>query len=153
VTDTPIEEVFVPDQLPWYFPLTIASRIRWRGWGRGLHRRIVYQLDGVSAAEQKNPPPGDVSRLLAVAPGFEMVPLGRHLSLRQCAEVAAESDLFFGVDSGMMQLCYSVGVPVFLIGYGMSGLHLLKWHGDRHAVYCKDTADFLFKARQFLGLS
>ena len=68
-------------------------------------------------------------------------------------ELAAESDLFFGVDSGMLQLCYAVGVPVFLIGYRMSALHLLKWHGDRHAVYSSETTDFLFKARQFLGLS
>jgi hypothetical protein len=153
VTDRSIEEVFVPDQVPWHFPLTIAARIRWRGWDRGLHRRIVYQLDGISCADAKNPPPGDVSRLLAFAPGFEMVPLGKHLSLRQCAQLAAESDLFFGVDSGMLQLCYAVGVPVFLIGYRMSDLLLLKWHGDRHAVYCTDTTDFLFKARQFLGLS
>jgi hypothetical protein len=153
VTDAPIEEVFVPDQLPWHFPLTIAARMRWRGWDGGLHRRVVYQLDGVSSADEKNPPPGDVSRLLEFAPGFEMVPLGKHLSLRQCAEIAAESDLFFGVDSGMLQLCYAVGVPVFLIGYRMSPLLLLKWHGDRHAVHCSETTDFLFKARQFLGLS
>jgi hypothetical protein len=153
VTDASIEEVFVPDQLPWLFPLTIAARIRWRGWGGGLHRRIAYQLDGVSNAEDKNPLPEEVSRLLTFAPGFEMVPLGKHLSLRHCAEVAAESDLFFGVDSGMIQLCYAVGVPVFLIGYRMSFLHLFKWHGDRHAVHCEDTTDFLFKARQFLGLS
>ncbi len=153
VTDASIEEVFVPDQIPWHFPLTIASRIRWRGWGRGLHRRIVYQLDGVSHADEKNPPPGDVARLLEVAPGFDMVPLGKHLSLCQCAQLAAESDLFVGVDSGMLQLCYAVGVPVFLIGYRMSELHKMKWHGDRHAVYCADTTDFLFKARQFLDLS
>jgi hypothetical protein len=153
VTDASIEEVFVPEQIPWNFPLTVASRIRWRDWGRGLHRRIVYQLDGVSCADVKNPPPGDVARLLEVAPGFEMVPLGKHLSLGECARIAAESDLFFGVDSGMLQLCYAVGVPVFLIGYQMSELHLLKWHGDRHAVYCTDTTDFLCKARQFLALS
>jgi len=153
VTDAPVEEVFVPDQLPWHFPMTVAARVRWRGWGQGLHRRIAYQLDGVSCADEKNPPPGDVARLLGFAPGFEMVPLGKHLSLSQCAEVAAESDLFFGVDSGMLQLCYAIGVPVFLISYRMSGLHLFKWHGDRHAVYCTDTADFVFKARLFLGLS
>src|SRR5262249_21502973 len=40
VTDAAIEEVFVPDQQPWHFPLTVAARVRWRGWGRGLHRRI-----------------------------------------------------------------------------------------------------------------
>ena len=153
VTDASIEEVFVPGQVPWYFPLTISARMRWRGWGRGLHRRIVYQLDGVSCAEAKNPPAGDVARLLEFAPGFEMVPLGKHLSLRQCVELAAESDLFFGVDSGMLQLCYAVGVPVFLIGYQMSAMHLLHWHGDRHAVHCSETIDFVFKARHFLGLS
>jgi hypothetical protein len=153
VTDAAIDEVFVPDQQPWHFPLTIAARVRWRGWGRTLHRRVVYQLDGVSRAGEKNPLPGDLPRLLEFAPGFEMVPVGKHLSLRQCADAAAASDLFFGVDSGMLQLCYAVGVPVFLIGYRMSPEVLFAWHGDRHAVYCADTADFVAKARLFLGLS
>jgi hypothetical protein len=153
VTDAAIEEVSVPDQHPWHFPLTVAARVRWRGWGRGLHRRIVYQLDGASCADEKNPPPADLPRLLGFAPGFEMVPLGKHLSLRQCAEAAAASDLFFGVDSGMLQLCYAVGVPVFLIGYRMGPDVLFKWHGDRHAVHCADTADFVAKGRLFLGVS
>jgi hypothetical protein len=151
VTDVSLEEVTcLLGRWPMQFP-QVPIRARWQG--RGLHRRIVYQLDGVSCAEEKNPPPEDVSRLLGFAPGFEMVPLGKHLALRHCAEIAAASDLFFGVDSGMMQLCYAVGVPVFLIGYRMSDLRLLKWHGDRHAVYCTNTTKCLFKARQFLDLS
>jgi hypothetical protein len=152
VTDTPIEEVYVPGQYPWHFPQAIGTRERWRGWPRGLHRRITYQLDAVSNHDRKNPPGEDVPRLLGFAPGFEMVRLGGHLSLRECVAAAASSDLFFGVDSGMMQLCYAVGVPAFLLNYCMDPLVLFGWHGDRHAVVCSDTDDFLFKARAFLGL-
>jgi hypothetical protein len=53
----------------------------------------------------------------------------------------------------MIQLCYAVGVPVFLISYQMDPLVLFAWHGSRHAVHCSDTADFLTRARLFLGMS
>ncbi len=152
VSEVPIEAVYVPDHNLWHFPLLTSAKVRWQGWGNGLHRRIAYQLDGVSEAALKNPPPGELARLLKVAPGFEMVRLGKHLSLRQCAEAAAASDLFFGVDSGMLQLCYAVGVPVFLISYQVPPYLIFKWHGDRHAVWCRNTDDFVFKARHFLGL-
>jgi len=152
VTGIPLEEVTcLLGRWPMHFP-QVPTRVRWRGWAHGLHRRLAYQLDGRWAAGDKNPPPEDVQRLLGWAPGFELVRFGEPLSVRECVEAAAESDLFFGVDSGMLQLCYAVGVPVFLIGYRMSHLVLFAWHGDRHAVHCTDTADFLAKARLFLGL-
>ncbi len=129
------------------------TRVRWRGWAHGLHRRLAYQLDGRWSAADKNPPPEDLPRLLRWAPGFELVRLGEPLSVRECIEAAAASDLYFGVDSGMLQLSYAVGVPVFLIGFRSSYPVLFAWHGSRHAVHCADTADFLTKARLFLGLS
>jgi hypothetical protein len=152
VTGIPLEEVTcLLGRWPMHFP-EVPTRVRWRGWAHGLHRRLAYQLDGRWEAGDKNPPPGDVQRLLGWAPGFELVRLGEPLSVRECVEAAAESDLFFGVDSGMLQLCYAIGVPAFLIGYLMSRMVLFAWHGNRHAVYCADTADFLAKARLFLGL-
>jgi hypothetical protein len=153
VTDVPLEEVTcLLGRWPMQFP-QVPTRVRWRGWDHGLHRRLVYQLDGRWAAGDKNPPPEDVAKLLGWTPGFELVRLGAPLSVRECALAAAASDLFFGVDSGMIQLCYAVGVPVFLIAYRTNRQVLFAWHGTRHAVHCADTAEFLTKARLFLGLS
>jgi hypothetical protein len=152
-TDIPLDEVrCLLGRWPMHFP-QVPTRVRWRGWVNGLHRRLAYQLDGCWSAGDKNPPPEDLPRLLAWAPGFELVRLGERLSVRECVAAAAASDLCFGVDSGMLQLCYAVGVPVFLIGYRMGPEVLFAWHGHRHAVHCADTADFLTKARLFLGLS
>jgi hypothetical protein len=153
VRDVPLEDVTcLLGRWPMHFP-QVPARVRWRGWAHGLHRRLAYQLDGRWAASDKNPPPEDLPRLLGWAPGFEMVRLGAPLSVRECALAAATSDLYFGVDSGMLQLCYAIGVPIFLIGYRMGREVLFAWHGNRHAVHCADTADFLAKARLFLGLS
>jgi hypothetical protein len=153
VTDVTLEEVTcLLGRWPMHFP-QVPTRGRWRGWTDGLHRRVTYQLDGRWSASDKNPPPEDLPRLLGWAGGFELVRLGEHLSVQKCVAAAAASDLYFGVDSGMLQLCYAVGVPVFLIGYGMRHQVLFAWHGHRHAVHCADTADFLAKARLFLGLS
>jgi hypothetical protein len=153
VTEVSLDQVTcLLGRWPMHFPL-VPTRVRWRGWADGLHRRLAYQVDGRWSAGDKNPPPEDLQRLLAWAPGFELVRLGTPLSVRECAEAAAASDLFFGVDSGMIQLCYAVGVPVFLIGYRMDPRVLFSWHGGRHAVHCADVADFLTKARLFLGMS
>jgi hypothetical protein len=153
VGEVPLEEVTcLLGRWPMHFP-QVPTRVRWRGWAHGLHRRLAYQFDGRWSAADKNPPPEDLPRLLEWGPGFELVRLGEPLSVRECVAAAAASDLYFGVDSGMLQLCYAVGVPVFLIGYGMSPEVLFAWHGSRHAVHCADTADFLAKARLFLGLS
>jgi hypothetical protein len=153
VTGVPLEEVTcLLGRWPMHFP-QVPTRMRWRGWEDGLHRRLAYQLDGRWSASDKNPPPEDLPRLLGWAGGFELVRLGEPLSVQECVAAAAASDLYFGVDSGMLQLCYAVGVPVFLIGYGMSHQVLFAWHGNRHAVHCTDTADFLSKARLFLGRS
>jgi ADP-heptose:LPS heptosyltransferase len=103
------------------------------------------------AGGAKNPPRRDLSLLRTALSGVEVIPLGRHLSVRACLEAMASSDLFFGVDSGMMQLAYSVGVPAFLLKYRGDELVLWKWHGDRHAIHCGGTVDFLNLARAFLG--
>jgi hypothetical protein len=149
----PIDRVYVPECWPWHFHPQVHTKLRWQGWRQGRARRIAYQFDATSDADNKNPTPAELESLLRFAPGYEMVRLGKHLSVRQCVEIAAASDLFVGVDSGMMHLCYAVGVPVFLICNQMAPWVLFKWHGCNHAIHCLDTHDFIFKARQFLGLA
>lgn len=136
---------------PFRVPL-VPTRKRWVGWGRRRFRRIAWQFDGASKAGKKNPPPGDEKRLLSFAPGCTFMRLGKHLSVGACVEAAATSDLFVGVDSGMTQLCYAVGVPVFLIRYRQDEDILDVWHGRNHAIHCADTDDFICKASAFLGL-
>lgn len=39
------------------------------------------------------------------------------MSTAQCAEIAATSDVFIGMDSGMSHLCHSVGIPMLLLNW------------------------------------
>jgi len=137
---------------PFWVP-KVPTRLRWQAWRQRRYKRITYQLDGSSTATHKNPPPNDLRRLLSFAPEYEFVRLGRHKSVRSCIEAAANSDLFVGVDSGMTQLCYAVGVPVFLLRYHQEDEILAVWHGQNHAIHCADAGDFIPKARAFLGLA
>jgi hypothetical protein len=151
VTAVALEEVICLLGLwPWHFP-HVPTRVRWRGWTRGRCKGIAYQLDGDWAGDKKNPPAQDFPRLLSLAAEGQLVRLGKPLTVQECVEAAAACDLFFGVDSGMAQLCYAVGLPVFLIGYQQDPLVLFSWHGDKHAIHCDDTADLLHKVRLFLG--
>jgi hypothetical protein len=152
VTDTPVDQVYIPDRWPWHFHPLVPTRPRWRGSLQGPFHRITYQWDARSWPGLKNPSPEDSTCLLRFATGYEMVQLGKHLTVRECVEAAANSDLFVGVDSGMMQLCYAVGVPVFLLTYTMDSLVLFKWHGGHHAIHCAAALDFVVKAKQWLGL-
>jgi hypothetical protein len=151
-TSKPIDEVYVPDGWPWHFHPQVPTKLRWQGWPKGHHRRIAYQFDASSSAEVKNPSSAEQQQMLNFAPGYEMVPLGKHLSVQQCVEIASACDLFVGVDSGMMHLCYAVGVPAFLLCNQVDPLVLFKWHGSSHAIYCFGAQDFIHKATQFLGL-
>jgi hypothetical protein len=151
-TSKPIDLVYVPDCWPWHFHHHVRTKFRWKGWRQGRSRRIAYQFDAMSNADRKTPSPAEHEQLLNFAPGYEMVRLGKHLSVRQCVETAADCDLFVGVDSGMIHLCYAIGVPVFLLCYQMDHLVLFKWHGSNHAIHCLGAQDFIYKARHFLGL-
>lgn len=149
----PLEQVvFSWDLLPWHFPYQ-ATRVRWSPPPAGGYRRVTCQFDGVWNAPQKNPPPEELERLLSGVPGYELVRLGKHLSVAKNIEALATSDFFVGIDSGLMQLAYSAGTPAFLLPYSQTWEPLFCWHGDKGAVRCACAAEFLAKARFFLGMS
>ena len=152
VEEAPLKQVVSPvGVLPFHFPCP-HTKVRWKGWnGREFHR-IAYQIDGGFKGAEKNPKPVDRPVLRSFVSGYRWIRLGKHLSVRECVNEAASCDLFFGVDSGMQQLCYAVGVPVFLLPYKQDPFILHNWHGDRHAILCRNTGDFVYKARRFLGL-
>jgi hypothetical protein len=143
--------VFSWDMLPWHFPYR-APRVRWSPPPPQGYRRLACQFDGNWNAAIKNPPPAELERLCAFAPGYEFVRLGKHFSVQQCLEALAVCDFFFGVDSGMMQLAYATGTPAFLISYKQDPFAIYSWHADKSAIWCTDTENFIVRARLFLGL-
>jgi hypothetical protein len=131
-----------------YFP----TQRRWSIAGE--HRTVTIQVDGRSAASDKNPDAREQVRLAEVlrelVPDLEIVTLGDHLSVAECVEQAARSAFFLGVDSGMAHLCHSVGVPVFLLEYR---LPVVTCHRGKSYRLCQGANDFrekLLRWRNYL---
>jgi hypothetical protein len=116
-------------------------------WQRKKYHRICYQLDGISNAIKKNPPPGDIPRLTNFINGYEFIKLGRPLTIIQNIEELLHCDLFFGVCSGISFIAHSVGCPVFLIQYSHQ---LDSWHQNKSYFKCNGTDDLIAKAQAYL---
>jgi hypothetical protein len=71
----------------------------------------------------------------------EVVRLWKDRTIAECVEVAATSEAFVGMDSGMSHLCHSVGVPVFLKDW--SGLD--KHHPGKSFVRFDSAEDLIQK--------
>lgn len=152
VEEAPLKEVVFPVGVSLlHFPCP-RTKIRWKGWDGRRFRRIAYQVEGGYKGVDKNPRPVDLPLLRSFVSGYRWISLGKHMSVRECIEEASTCDFFFGIDSGMQQMCYAIGLPVFLLTYRQDPFILFSWHGDRHAIHCRDTGDFIYKARRFLGL-
>lgn len=82
--------------------------------------KFVYQLDGVSSADIKNPTLEDEKEIVRRL-NFHgrSVRLGKEMSLEKIVEEMATAELFVGVDSGMSHVAHSVGVPMILVEYGL----------------------------------
>ena len=138
------DEVQIVDNLPklknkfrneslWKTPY-VDTKIK---WVRRSYGRMCYQFDGKTASYIKNLSRNDES--LFFAQGFDVIRLGSQFSLKECVQIAATSDLFVGVCSGMSHVCHSVGVPVYLVGHP----RLHQYHIGKEYVYCKDMKDFV----------
>ncbi len=90
----------------------LRSPVRWRG---GDSDFITYQFDGTSFGDLKAPSADDVELLVSSTRGYKMVCLGKQFSVEENLALLAQSKCFIGVDSGIAQLAYSVGVPMFLM--------------------------------------
>ncbi len=132
----------------WACPV-VPTKTRWRNDPRS--RAVVYQFDGESAAESKNPPDTEREKLLAWLRnvGFETVQLGKHLSLAECVEEAANAALFVGVDSGMSHVAHSVGVPVYLYEHK---LPIITCHRQKQFVIVRSADDFIAQVWPYLHL-
>lgn len=121
-------------------PPTVPTKVRWIN---RRHHRICYQFDGRYLGHLKNPPPQDIELFLREPLGVQAVQLGKHLSIEESIEYAANSDCFVGVDSGMAQLCYSVGVPVYLVRYNQLQNMIDYWHGSRPKKILQTLPEFI----------
>jgi hypothetical protein len=124
-----------------YYP----TKIKWQS---AKYRQICYQFDGKSSNRAKNPSNDELNKILNAFPGYKLIQLGNHLTLKQCIEIAARSDCFMGCCSGMSHLCHSVGVPMFLFQYQMK---IEKWHKNKKYILCEGTKDGIQKVKEYLN--
>jgi len=128
----------------WQCPL-VRTRVQWEF---NPHSNIVvYQVDGESAPD-KNPSAEDTAHMLTAlrGSGFSVMQLGKHLSVNECVSLCAKAVLFVGCCSGMSHLAHSVGVPVYLLEYG---LPVITCHRQKQFVICKGVAHFLAESKGY----
>jgi hypothetical protein len=132
------------------FP-TLPARQTWSGWSTGLRRRIAFHLANDLAEDEQS-----AAELQAALPQCEFVQLELADGVAACAATAARCDVFVGGDNAMVQLCYAVGLPVFLLAdYPQDGklrAAFLERHVNQPAILCPDLADLRFTLRCFLNL-
>ena len=132
--DTPLSGFDVWAADPW------PTKEQWRS--RASHPYYVAQFDGISSPE-KNPPPGDViaiGRALKLDYGLSGFQLGHDQSIDECVRLMANAAFFVGSCSGMGFLALSVGVPVFILEYG---LPIVTTFRNKRHIPCAGAQDFI----------
>lgn len=88
-------------------------------WKPNAGRRICYQFDGISSADDKNPSLADEHRIVDFITNQGCVPirLGGHMTLAAVVHELSEAWMFVGCDSGMSHVAHSVGVPMIIVEY------------------------------------
>lgn len=107
-------------------------------WKHAYYGRVCYQIDGKSHSSKKNVPKYESEEILRwfKRHGIECTRIGGGMSLKKCVEIAATSDAFFGVESGMSHLCHSVGVPIFIMLSKLSPDDVAHYHGRNRYCLC-----------------
>jgi hypothetical protein len=156
IDDVPLQDVHWPF---WPTPLQFAklpTRLTWRGWTVGSRRRIAFQMESAEAPES-SVPAAERARILAPLPSCEFVRVDPADGVARCLEAVAHCDLFIGIDSGMAQLCYAAGVPVFLLHAPQNEpdeqLTFLNRHGNEPAILCRNGTELRSRIAAFLGLT
>ena len=120
-----------------------------RTWNPSHHHSgVVYQFDGISSAEAKNPPEAELRDIMAYLRAWEDVtPLGKHMSLAEVVDELRQAKLFVGVDSGMSHIAHSVGVPTIIVEYK---LPIITCHRRKPFVHARGTSELLAAVRGVL---
>lgn len=125
-TDEPGEDPPIAGPSLWgprvvYMP--VKKLWRWKdGWSTA-----VFQLDGRSGADAKNPSAEDAYRLIEAARGSDTMLIGLPMHLEASVYWLSRCRFFVGVCSGMSHVAHSVGCPTILIRYR---LQFERWHPD-----------------------
>ena len=152
--DSPTGNVLISDEKPnehvggrcWHTPY-LPCVIRWR---QPKTRRIACQFDGRSSAHIKNMPEEDSRLFTEWSKDKQRVDVGLPMTMRECAEAIASSDIFVGVCSGMSCLAISIGVPTFVLEYGVV---IDWWYDPNKVIKCLGVSDFIRKTDALSCLS
>ena len=114
-------------------------------WKENSSKKISYQFDAKSKTEARFPSKEIEDRVLASIKlmGYEAIRVGAGMTLEECAEAMADSELFLGLDSGMAWMAGSVGVPVI---FTKNNRHASLWdtnHSKKHFVLAGDYIKLL----------
>ena len=120
--DTPTNRIKIVDQIPTNFK-TGFYKLPWDAPYYRTHKKwiggeiITYQFDGNHFKRVNGLPNFQLleSILDTLETKYDVIKLGKHLSLKENIELLAKSKCFLGVSSGMMHVAHSVGVPCGLI--------------------------------------
>lgn len=106
------------------------------------HHYFVAQFDGVSSPE-KNPPNSDIIAIgseVSTLYAMQGILLGKKQTIAECVELMANAAFFVGSDSGMSHLAHCVGLPTFILEYG---LPIVTTHRNKPHILCAGATDFL----------
>jgi hypothetical protein len=113
-----------------------------------VEKIITYQLDGKWRADKKNPPNGDVEKLISFLDDYKFVKLGADVSINESVDLLSRSKCFIGICSGFSHIAHSVKTPLFLIKYSMDTLG--KYHNNKPYILCKDTEETIDKVTKYV---
>ncbi|MCY3022202.1 MAG: hypothetical protein NTW87_24590 [Planctomycetota bacterium] len=122
---------------------TVPTRTRWQGDKRV--KTVAYQFDGRFAGDIKNPPSTDQQWFLEEMKkrGYKLISLENRTGAKDPVSDASKAGFFVGCCSGASQICYSVGIPVFIVKYELDEWSLEAWHGRKVVAMPKNLRDFI----------
>lgn len=118
----------------------IKTKKKWTNTNSGI---VCYQFDGKTGRGRKNLRQGEHDFIIDAIEksGKTAVRLGSHISLEECVNIIAGSDMFIGVDSGMSHICHSVGIPTYILKNRLSSKFVRRWHDPNEYTLCGNVYD------------
>ncbi len=116
-------------------------------WAGGTD--LAIQFDGRSSADLKNPPPHDLEAFTgwAAGRGIPLRRVGLPSSVSACVQILSHARAFVGSNSGMSHLALSVGIPTFVVEYGVK---IDWWYGPNRVRKCEGMEDCLRQVGELL---
>lgn len=86
-------------------------------WQNLNSKMVIYQFDGNSWGHLKNPTPSEIDawKTRMADRGYTLINVGNFTPLDKAICCAASAEYFVGVVSGMVEVCYSTGVPIKIV--------------------------------------